>query len=85
MNIFIDDIDSIRIQKATKASISSSKSLKKSKMGLKNDKRAIMQQKVRLLILKHIKLEDIDLWFRTFISHFLICFQCILFIYMLEI
>ena len=59
--------------------------LKKEQDGLKNDKSAIMQQKVHLLILKHIKLEDIDMWFRTFILHFLICFQCILFIYMFEI
>ena len=35
INICIDVIDSISIQKATKVSISSSKSLKKSKMGLK--------------------------------------------------
>ena len=61
MYIFINVIDSIRIQKATKVSISSSKSIKKSKMGFKNDKRTIMRQKVRLLILKHIKLED--MWF----------------------
>ena len=59
MNICIDDIDSNRIQKATKASISSSKSKTRTRW-VKNDKSVIMQHKVHLLILKHIKLEDID-------------------------
>ena len=53
--IRLDDIDS-RIQKATKASISSSKSEeKKARWGKKKDKSAIMQQQVRLLILRLIK------------------------------
>ena len=58
MNIFIDVIDSIRLPK----SVYHPQNLKKEQDGLKNDKHTIMQQKV-LLILKHIKLEDSDMWF----------------------
>ena len=51
-----------------------------------NDKHTIMQQKVRLLILKHIKLEDIDMWFcgSWHLSYIFIMFS-MYFIYMLEI
>ena len=47
-----------------------------------------MQQKVRLLILKHIKLKDIDMWCcgSGHLFHiFLYVFNVFLFIYMLEI
>ena len=64
MNIFIDVIDFIRIQKATKVSISSSKSKKGARWVFKRQAHHnAAEGMVRLLILKHIKLEDIDMWF----------------------